>query len=362
MSLLTTVTLFVCCVALASAGVVQSKERRDHEHRLWPWQAAGSHVASNPVKPGPLKVFILAGQSNMEGPASADQVNSSDPNHGYSNGTLRYIVKDPRTAEEVKAVVNATTGNWTVRDDVWVWFNEGGPDNDGKYGPLTVGFGAEGDPHRLGPELSFGFTMGDALEEQVLIIKTAWGGKTLAGDFRPPSSGGTVGPYYETMMQDVQNVLGNLTKLYPGYDAKAGYEVCGFGWFQGWNDGLSVTMVAEYEKNMVNYLIKDIRTTWKVPNLAVSIPVAGFDGWHNTVQRRIDLIQAQFNAANCSIHPEINNATHPTVTAEETRDFWREPQFSPADRVYHYNLNAETFWLVGRAMGQAMVKMITPSW
>ena len=26
------------------------------------------------------------------------------------------------------------------------------------------------------------------LKEPVLIIKTAWGGKTLCGDFRPPSS------------------------------------------------------------------------------------------------------------------------------------------------------------------------------
>ena len=46
--------------------------------------------------------------------------------------------------------------------------------------------------------------MGDALKEQVLIIKTAWGGKTLGGDFRPPTSAkksGAVGHYYQQMIQ-----------------------------------------------------------------------------------------------------------------------------------------------------------------
>ena len=46
--------------------------------------------------------------------------------------------------------------------------------------------------------------MGDALKEQVLIIKAAWGGKTLGGDFRPPTSAkksGAVGHYYQQMIQ-----------------------------------------------------------------------------------------------------------------------------------------------------------------
>jgi hypothetical protein len=38
--------------------------------------------------------------------------------------------------------------------------------------------------------------MGDHFENQVLLIKTAWGGKSLYKDFRPPSSGGTVGSCY----------------------------------------------------------------------------------------------------------------------------------------------------------------------
>ena len=33
------------------------------------------------------------------------------------------------------------------------------------------------------------FVVGDAYEEPVLLVKLSWGGKSLAKDFRPPSSG-----------------------------------------------------------------------------------------------------------------------------------------------------------------------------
>jgi len=56
-----------------------------------------------------------------------------------------------------------------------------------RKGPLTVGYGARRET--IGPELGFGWVMGDAFEEPVLLIKCAWGGKRLAADFRPPSAG-----------------------------------------------------------------------------------------------------------------------------------------------------------------------------
>jgi hypothetical protein len=44
--------------------------------------------------------------------------------------------------------------------------------------------------------------------QQVLLIKTAWGGKTIDIDFRPPSSAKAnsthpVGPYYLWMIREV---------------------------------------------------------------------------------------------------------------------------------------------------------------
>ena len=85
-------------------------------------------------------------------------------------------------------------GRWAVRDDVWVRYKrENGPLLSG---PLTVGFSVYGDRHHFGPELQFGHVLGDYFDNQVVLIKTAWGGKSLFQDFRPPSSGGTTGPYY----------------------------------------------------------------------------------------------------------------------------------------------------------------------
>jgi hypothetical protein len=104
----------------------------------------------------------------------------------------------------------------------------------------------------------------------VLIIKTAWGGRDLYEDFRPPSSGGTVGPFYTQVLATVNMVLGDLKKQFPGY-AGGGYELAGFVWWHGWNDFCNPKVgVPEYEQNLVN-LIKDVRWDLKSPRLPVVI-------------------------------------------------------------------------------------------
>lgn len=87
----------------------------------------------------------------------------------------------------------------------------------------------------FGPELGFGQVMGDALQNQILIIKAAWGGRSLYKDFRPPSSGGTVGPTYLQMINTVKESLAELKKRFPAYDG-GGSELSGFVWWHGWND------------------------------------------------------------------------------------------------------------------------------
>ena len=65
-------------------------------------------------------------------------------------------------------------------------------------GPLSTGFGAR--PSAFGPEYAFGIMLEKSLNQPVLIIKTAWGGKSLHYDFRPPSAG----PYQLTANQKEQ--------------------------------------------------------------------------------------------------------------------------------------------------------------
>jgi hypothetical protein len=131
-----------------------------------------------------VKVFILAGQSNMEGQAVVD-LEGKDYNDG--KGTLATLMRDPAKRTMFKHLKNAR-GEWVVRDDVWVRYQrERGPL---LAGPLAFGFSVYGDPHHFGPELQFGHVVGDHFENQVLLIKMAWGGKSLFKDFRPPSSSG----------------------------------------------------------------------------------------------------------------------------------------------------------------------------
>jgi len=190
-----------------------------------------SFTSAAPPKQGPIQVFILAGQSNMEGQGVVD-LHGKDYNDG--KGTLVALMKDPVKALHFKHLKDGKD-QWTVRDDVWVRYQpENGPV---MAGPLTVGFTAYGDKHHFGPELQFGHVLGDHFDKQVLLIKTAWGGKSLYKDFRPPSSGDAVGHYYKKMLAEIRKALENLKADFPGYDGR-GYVLAGFTWYQGWNDGV----------------------------------------------------------------------------------------------------------------------------
>ena len=128
---------------------------------------------------GPLKVFILAGESNMEGHAKGE--------------TFDYIGDDPATAPLLK-VMRGADGTPTVCENVWISYFTGTGDANGEgFGKLTAGYDSRDDPAKdggkIGPEFTFGLTMDAALGEPVLIIKTAWGGKSLHTDYRPPSAG-----------------------------------------------------------------------------------------------------------------------------------------------------------------------------
>ena len=64
--------------------------------------------------------------------------------------------------------------------------------------------------------------------------------------------------------------------------------------------------------------------------------------------------------------------THPTASGEkgkypefkgnvktvETRDFWRDAEVSPRNQGFHYNQNAETYMLVGEALGKGMIELL----
>lgn len=292
----------------------------------------------------PVKVFILAGQSNMEGQAVVDL---DGKNYNDGKGTLNALFKDPAKAPLVKHLKN-DKGEWTVRPNVWVRYQR--EKQPLLAGPLAFGFSVYGDKHHFGPELQFGHVLGDHCKDQILLIKTAWGGKSLYKDFRPPSSGGAVGPYYTLMLEDIRKALANLKAEFPTYDGR-GYELAGFVWYQGWNDGVDPkNAVPEYEQNLVN-LIKDVRKDLKAPKLPVVIgELTG--PWVDAPGAWATLRKAQAAAAE---RPEFAG----NVVFVATRNFVRPAQDSPNPTHGHHEFgNAETYFLVGDALGKGMVKLL----
>jgi hypothetical protein len=229
----------------------------------------------------PLKVYLLAGQSNMQG--SAHQ------------STFAAIGDDPESAPLLKEILDES-GKPVVSPNSWVAYRTGRNGADTTvHGRVKVGYGF--DENRIGPEYGFGLHLDRVLDEPVLIIKTAWGGKSLAIDFRPPSAGPylpgerekaggnlpsqkEVGHYYREMIRFVRETLKDsesIKKVVPDYDPNDGFDLAGFAWFQGWNDMCNRHHIAQYTDNMVHF-ITDVRKEFKSPQLPFIVGILGVYG------------------------------------------------------------------------------------
>jgi len=295
-------------------------------------------------EPPPMKVFVLAGQSNMAGPAVVD-LDGKDYNNG--RGTLVSLLADPEKSPLV-AHLRSDEGVWRVRADVFVRYTpEDGPV---VVGPLDFGFTPQRDRHHFGPELQFGHVLGDALDEPVLLVKTAWGGKSLFRDFRPPSSGGEVGPYYRRMIDDVRTAIARAAEEIPAAKGRR-LEIAGFVWYHGWNDGCEpIIAVPQYAENLAN-LIRDVRRDLGVADLPVV--VGEMTGpWVDAPGEWKALRGAQAAAAQ-------REEWAGRVLFVPTAAFVRAPEASPHPSHGHHEFgNAETYILVGDALGRAMRSLV----
>jgi hypothetical protein len=287
----------------------------------------------SPLYAQKIKVIVLAGQSNARGHGLINPISTK--------GTLSHFMANDLSNEFEN--IQDENGKWATRNDVWVRYDH--EEFQLLAGELTAGFGAWAES--IGPEFGLGYVLGDYFNEQVLIIKTCWGGKNLAVDFRPPSSGGTVGPFYSQMITDINTAINNIKTEFPNYKGEA-IEIAGFVWFQGWNDLFEPSYLDEYQQNLIN-LISDVRSDLKVPNLPVVVGLTGNGGYNGDAS--LQSIQAsQINAAEYS--------GHQFVTYADTRPFWREPNISPSDFYHHWNHNAESYLRIGNAFGTKLVELI----
>ncbi len=325
---------------------------------------------------GKVKIFILAGQSNMEGKGSVLVMNHQ----------LTLPEKQARFA------CYRNGDQWAHRDDVWIDYLG---DRGRRHGKLTVGYGISQNGNRdlFGPELGFGWTVGDHFDQHILIIKTAWGGKSLDRDFRPPSrplpesvadlyarakqQNGRLtlqqyeqsyGHCYRQMIDEVRLVTGDLKRFLPSYKDQ-GFEIAGFVWFQGWNDQYAPTSVEDYRDNMIA-LIDDLRADLKSPQMPVVIGAMGHDGETQTGKIRA-IAEAQAAAAE---QPDWKGTVVTVRTAQfwdkqadlAFHKFWADPNTRDVekwrqygnDRPYHYLGSPNFFNDVGIAFGEAMIRLI----
>jgi alpha-galactosidase len=305
---------------------------------------------STPAKP--LKVFILAGQSNMQGHAAISTFDS--------------MADDPKTALLLKEM-RGPDGKPHVCERVWIssvgCLGDAYSDLTEAKGKLTAGFGAP--ENKIGPEFTFGLTMEKRLNEPVLIIKTSWGGRSLHTDFRPPSAGPYVwseyelaqykerggdlkkvkaekveatGVYYREMIAHVKKVLKDIKRVVPEYDEKQGYELAGFVWFQGFNDLVSDWTYDKQMKpggydlyaNLLGHFIRDVRKDLSAPKMPFVIGVMGIDGMKgNKNAPMMHFREAQRK-------PSTLDEFKGNVFAVETAPFWDDDLEKLQERMENY--------------------------
>ncbi len=167
------------------------------------------------LPPQPLKVFILAGQSNAVG------------QYAYNTGLPAALQGNQED------VIIRNNGVWTV---------------------LKPGLGVSAS--EFGPEVTFGRAMADAWPgENIAIVKYAVGATDLANNWNPD----TPGAQYTGLLNAVNSAMAELSV---GYDAR----LTGMIWMQGESDALDLGKANAYETNLRNF-IQSVREDLGTANL-----------------------------------------------------------------------------------------------
>ena len=285
-----------------------------------------------------VRVFVLAGQSNMQGYGLVED-NENDP------GSLIDVIQKDTDGEwsEIGEV-----GNWNTLEGVWLYSGDGDIKTN-----VTVGQGV--DTNKIGPELTFAHQLDAYYDDPVLIIKTAIGGTNLAVDWRPPSAGGETGELYNQMIQTIQNVTQNLGTEFPDIGT-TDFEISGFAWFQGWSDAGDTGYRSEYESNLT-HLIDDVRSDLNILDLPVIIANSGHGGYEPSNDLMVQYLQNNISVSqkNVATNDEMYGGK---VGFVDTKKHWQDLSESPTDAIHHFHENAYVYLNIGKDIGNEMIKAI----
>ena len=183
-----------------------------------------------------------------------------------------------------------------------------------------------------------------------------------------PFSQDEAGHFWREMVEHVNGVLTDPKKHHPEYDPEEGYEIAGFVWFQGFNDQFNPEYHGNYADNM-KIFIKDVRTSFKTPNMPFVIGVLGTPRTKEKVDENAVSI-AQRKAAR---HPEFRGNVLSVESYEDYSNFshsvfekgwpphYHEWSTVGSDRPYHYLGSGAFFVRLGDSFANAMHKLMVPS-
>ena len=141
----------------------------------------------------------------------------------------------------------------------------------------------------------------------------------------------------------------NIERLAPDLQGRKPI-VSGFIWFQGWNDMFNQSALREYEDNLV-HLIKDVRKEFNKPELPAIIGELG-NGGPKAGENMLSIREAQKAAAR---RKELGG----NVKFISTTAFARPKEQSPnIGHGHHWFGNAESYFLIGDALGRGMVELL----
>lgn len=255
---------------------------------------AGSVTSAEAVLTEELPMFLLAGQSNMEGNVDASlfqflladlataantDINArlaerirfwhKDTNNGYAGYGYSPQMASLEASELVRLNAAGLVGaDLTVPNTkvLCAW-------NSAVPSPLFVSSLPTQCGNAYGPELVFGQALDKAGYSSTSLIKVAHGGTNLHVDWRSPLSGGAVGPLYVELRARIQSLKTAPASVNPSC-TKKGCRWAAFVWFQGENDSFDSASGLAYEQNLKN-LIADVRNDVGVPTMPVVIVQTG---------------------------------------------------------------------------------------
>lgn len=302
-----------------------------------------------------VHVVLVAGDENVKGFASIKNLQQF-----MTNRTT--ILQDPSIGEKEEerlqryaSLKDPQTGNWTTRDDVFVFY-ERQRHAPWSIGPLNIYDYGSG-PGLFGPDYEIGHVLGETFpDEPVVIVKAGFKGQTLAKDWRSPSrvsqkENHVLGYAWVHTLANLKYTLNHITKVLPRKYKKHRTQLTGIIWWHGYDDAFDrkqPNLLESYEHNL-DLLLKDFRTALQRPHLPIVIAEAGAGGHSPMTPYEMPLRNAQ---------KHVCEANDPETTRCVATSPFQQPHVTQHnDHDYRYYGCGNCMIEIGSVLGSALVEL-----